>query len=114
MLAFVGIAGVALGAWLLLSPAFFLTLLMVLLGLLLLFVGFYQLVTLLMARRGVRVPLPMYVVPLLLLVAGVIVIANPFEAAGVPFLIVGVAAILSGVSELVAKIYISRRSRLVE
>ncbi len=114
VLAFAGVAGVALGVWLLLSPAFFLALLMMLLGLLLLLVGFYQLVTLLAARRRVGVPWAMYVVPLLLLVAGVVVIVDPFEAAGVPFFVAGVAAILSGVSELVAKIYISRHSRLVE
>lgn len=114
VLAFVGIAGVGLGAWLLLSPAFFLSLLMTLLGLLLLAAGFYQLITLMLAHRRVGVPFIMYVVPLLLLVAGVVVLSAPFEAAGVPFLIVGVAAILSGLSDFASALYIARRSRRLE
>ena len=109
-----GVAGVVLGAWLLLSPAFFLSLLMIVLGVLLLLSGFYQLATLLGAQKSVRVPFFMYIVPLLLLVAGVVVLANPFEVAGLPFLVVGVGAILSGVSELVAGIYIRSRRRSIE
>lgn len=114
VLVFAGVAAVALGMWLLLSPAFFLSLLMLLLGLLLLMAGFYQLLTLLSVFRSVRVPLFMYVVPLLLLVAGVVVLVNPFEAAGLPFLIVGVGAVLSGVNDLVSSLYIYSRSRKIE
>ncbi len=110
----VGIAGVVLGAWLLLSPAFFLSLLMTVLGVLLLITGFYQVATLLLAQKNVKVPFLMYVVPLLLIIAGVVVVVDPFEVAGLPFLIVGVGAILSGVSELISSAYIATRRRLVE
>jgi uncharacterized membrane protein HdeD (DUF308 family) len=114
VLAVVGVAGVALGLWLLLSPAFFLSLLMLLLGLLLLFIGFYQLVTLLSAQSRMRMPVFMYVVPLLLLVAGVVVLIDPFEVVGLPFLIIGVSAIFSGLSDLITYFYIARRSRSVK
>ncbi len=114
VLAVVGVAAVALGLWLLLSPAFFLSLLMMILGLLLLVIGFYQLITLFSAQGRVRVPFFMYVVPLLLLVAGVVVLINPFEMAGLPFLIVGVSAIFSGLSDLITSFYIIRHTRRVK
>ncbi len=114
VLALVGVAGVVLGLWLLLSPFFFLSLLMTLLGLLLLFAGFYQLVNLLSAQRAVKLPFFMYVVPLCLLVTGVVVLVNPFESAGLPFLVVGVSALFSGLSDLVSSLYIARRARSVK
>lgn len=43
-------------------------------------------------------------VPILLLVAGFIVLLNPFAVASVPFLILGVSCIVYGVSELVNQI----------
>lgn len=110
----VGAAGILLGAWLLLSPAFFLSLLMLVLGLLLLIMGFYQLVVLLAAQRGLHLNFYMYIVPLLLLAMGIIVIVNPFEAAAIPFLVVGVGAILAGVSDLVNSLYLIRRSKAIK
>ena len=38
---------------------------------------------------------------LLVLLAGLLVLANPFAAASVPFLILGVSSIVYGVSELI-------------
>lgn len=109
-LATAGVAGVALGVWLLLSPAFFLSLLMLMLGLMLLFMGMYQLITLLMVQRRLHMRLFVYVIPLLLLAMGVLVIANPFEAAAVPFLVVGAGAMLAGFSDLINSLYLMRRS----
>lgn len=114
VLATAGVAGIALGAWLLLSPAFFLSLLMLLLGLLLLAMGIYQTVSLLLVQRRFGLSLYMYVVPLLLLAMGVLVIVNPFEAAAIPFLVVGIGAILAGISDLVSTLYIIRRSKALE
>ena len=114
VLAFVGVAGVVLGAWLLLSPGFFLSVLMTVLGLLLLVAGLYQVANLLLAQKSVRVPFFMYIVPLLLIVAGVVVVADPFEVAGLPFLVVGVGAVLSGASDLLSSVYIAARRRMVK
>lgn len=110
----VGVAALFLGAWLLLSPAFFLSLLMLVLGVLLLAMGGYQLVTLLAMQRRLHLSFYRYVVPLLLLAMGVVVVVNPFEAAAVPFLVVGVGAVLAGVSDLVNTLYLIRRSRAIE
>ena len=101
----VGAAALFLGAWLLLSPAFFLSLLMLVLGVLLLAMGGYQFVMLLAMQRRLHLSLYRYVVPLLLLAMGVVVVVNPFEAAAIPFLVVGVGAVLAGVSDLVNTLY---------
>lgn len=114
VLGFVGVAGVLLGVWFLLSPAFFLSVLMTALGIMLLVAGFYQVANLLIAQKSVRVPFFMYIVPLLLIVAGVVVVADPFEVAGLPFLVVGVGAILSGASDLLSSAYIAARRRMVK
>ena len=110
----VGAAALFLGAWLLLSPAFFLSLLMLVLGVLLLAMGGYQFVMLLAMQRRLHLSLYRYVVPLLLLAMGVVVVVNPFEAAAIPFLVVGVGAVLAGVSDLVNTLYLIRRSRAIE
>lgn len=110
----VGAAALFLGAWLLLSPAFFLSLLMLVLGVLLLAMGGYQFVMLLAMQRCLHLSLYRYVVPLLLLAMGVVVVVNPFEAAAIPFLVVGVGAVLAGVSDLVNTLYLIRRSRAIE
>lgn len=114
VLATAGVAGVALGGWLMLSPGFFLSLLMLLLGLLLLAMGLYQLVTLLVAQRRLGLNFYMYVVPLLLLAMGVLVIVNPFEAASIPFIVVGIGAILAGVSDLISSLYLIHRMKALK
>ncbi|MBR1947965.1 MAG: DUF308 domain-containing protein, partial [Bacteroidaceae bacterium] len=87
---------------------------MLVLGVLLLAMGFYQLVVLLAVQRSLHLSFYMYIVPLLLLAMGVLVVVNPFEAAAIPFLVVGVGAILAGISDLVNSLYLMRRSRAIE
>ena len=70
--------------------------------------------TLLAMQRRLHLSFYRYVVPLLLLVMGVVVVVNPFEAAAVPFLVVGVGAVLAGVSDLGNTLYLIRRSRAIE
>ena len=107
-----GSAGVILGAWLLLSPGFFLSLVMTILGVLLLLSGIYQLALLLGAHRRVGVSGYLYIVPVALVVAGVFVIVNPFGAAGLPFLLVGVGAVFAGLSDIVSYFYLLHRRRV--
>lgn len=89
------------GLWLMISPAFFVNILMYVLGAILAFAGISQLVNLFVAKKWTEVPVGYYVVPVLVLLAGLLVLANPFAAASVPFLILGVSSIVYGVSELI-------------
>jgi hypothetical protein len=42
----------------------------------------------------------MYVMPSLVLVAGLVVLANPFEAAVIPFVLLGVSSVVYGLTDL--------------
>ena len=82
----VALGSALFGAWLVIMPGFFIGILMYVLGALLVLGGVNQLVGFLSVRSYVHVPAGMYVLPLLILAAGVVVLFNPFEAAEVPFI----------------------------
>ena len=63
--------------------------------------GISQIVNLSAARSWTVVPGGFFVVPVLVLIAGVVVLFNPFTAATVPFIILGVSSIVYGLSDLV-------------
>ena len=82
-------------------PAFFVGILMYVLGAVLVLAGISQIVNLSAARSWTVVPGGFFVVPVLVLIAGVVVLFNPFTAATVPFIILGVSSIVYGLSDLV-------------
>ncbi|MBQ8520849.1 MAG: DUF308 domain-containing protein [Bacteroides sp.] len=100
----VSVGSALFGLWLMIMPVFFVSILMYVLGAVLMFAGVSQLVNLVSARRWTQVPAGYYVVPVLILAAGLVVLLNPFAAASVPFMIVGVSCIVYGVSSLVNQI----------
>ena len=90
-----------LGLWLMVMPAFFVGILMYLLGALLVLGGLNQLIRLIAVRNQVHVPVILYVIPVLVLGSGLLILFNPFEAANVPFIILGVSAIIYGITDLI-------------
>ena len=82
-----------LGFWLMIMPDFFITTLMYVLGVLLVLAGLSQLFNFISVRN--------ITIPVLVLFAGIIVLANPFQAATVPFMILGVSAIVYSLTDLV-------------
>lgn len=97
----VSVGSALFGLSLMVVPSFYVSILMYVLGAILAFAGISQLVHLSSARQWTSVPGGYYVVPVLILVAGLVVLLNPFAAASVPFLILGASSIVYGVSELV-------------
>ncbi len=89
------------GAWLVAMPGFFVNIFMYILGALLVIAGIQQIVFLVRARRWSTVRWGFYIVPALILLAGILILAYPFEAAANTFIIFGIAAMVYGVSELV-------------
>lgn len=73
---------------------------MYVLGALLVLAGVSQLANLTVARSSVHVPWGVYIVPLLVLAAGLVVLFNPFAAAEVPFMILGCSFIVYGLMDL--------------
>lgn len=100
-----------LGLWLTVSPAFFVSFFMYVLGVILVALGIYQLATLSVSSRILPVAWPLYVLPVLVLLLGLFVIFNPFEAAALPFILIGIGCIISAINDLVAAIRISKQHK---
>lgn len=90
-----------LGLWLIVMPDFFVGILMYVLGALLVFGGISQLMNFISIRKLTgTVPGIFYVLPVLLLLVGILILVNPFEAAKVPFIILGASSIVYGLTDL--------------
>lgn len=96
-----GLGSLLFGLWLMIMPAFFVGILMYVLGAILVLAGISQIVNLSAARNWTVVPVAFFVVPVLVLIAGIVVLFNPFTAATVPFIILGVSSIVYGISDLI-------------
>ena len=97
----VALGSALLGIWLIVMPGFFVSILMYVLGALLVFGGVSQLMGFISARKlAGSVPGIFYVIPVLLLLAGILILVNPFEAAKVPFIVLGVSSIVYGLTDL--------------
>ena len=97
----VSLGSLLFGLWLMISPAFFVGILMYLLGAVLVFAGISQIVGLLDARSYANVSTGFMVMPVLILLSGLLVLVNPFAVASVPFIILGVSSTVYGVTELI-------------
>ena len=84
-----GLGSLLFGLWLMIMPAFFVGILMYVLGAVLVLAGISQIVNLSAARSWTVVP------------GGFFVLFNPFTAAAVPFIILGVSSIVYGLSDLI-------------
>lgn len=110
----VSVGSLLFGLWLMMMPAFFVGILMYVLGAMLVFAGIHQIVTL--ANAGGRTPVSAayYAVPVLVLLAGLLVLINPFAAASVPFIILGVSCVVYGVADVINLLRFRRKERQVE
>lgn len=96
-----GAGSVLFGAWLVIMPQFFVSILMYILGALLVIAGIQQIVSLVSARKWSIVPIGFYVIPVLILITGIMILVYPFGAATNTFVIFGVACLIYGISELI-------------
>ena len=105
-----------LGLWMFLQPAFFVAIIMWMLGVAMIIMGGSQIISLLMAKKRVKVSLFLFFMPLLILLTGAIVLLNPFEAASVPFIILGVGAIVTALSDMISTLFLkfTRKDNRVE
>lgn len=110
------IGSLMLGLWMFLQPSFFVTIIMWILGAVMIIMGGTQIVSLLMAKKRVKVSLFLFFLPLLILLTGAIVLLNPFEAASVPFVILGVGAIITALSDMINTLFLkfTRKGNRVE
>lgn len=110
----VALGSALLGLWLIIMPAFFVGILMYVLGVLLVLAGLNQLVNFTAVRSYFSVPVGMYVIPSLVLVAGLVVLFNPFDAATVPFVLLGVFSIVYSLTDLFRLLRFRRKQGEIE
>lgn len=108
MSSFNGIGSIILGLLLFFMADFFTDMLMYVLGFLLIVAGIGQLVVLTSARRWGSLSPVSYIFPVLILIAGVIVIANPFETKESFVILFGIMSIFYGVTDLINQYHINK------
>ena len=91
-----------LGLWLVVSPSFFVGIFMYVIGGVLVALGIYQLATLAVSSRALPVAWPLYAFPVLVLLLGLFVLLNPFEAAALPFILIGFRCVVSSINDMIA------------
>ena len=97
----VSIGSFLFGLWLMVSPAFFVGILMYILGIVLVFAGVSQIINLMNFRSWAQVSMGYFVFPVLILVAGMVVLLNPFTAVAIPFIILGVSCMVYGITDII-------------
>ncbi len=98
---FEGVGSLLFGLWLVIMPGFFTNIIMFLLGFILILAGIFQIATLASARKSANIPAALFIIPSLVLIAGVIVVLSPTDAVHTAFLIIGVSSLIYSVSELI-------------
>lgn len=94
------IGSLLFGLWLMITPGFFADLLTYLLGFILIMGGVQQIASLLAARKWSEVPGGFFVMPVLILLAGLFALFNPGGVRSTAFIIIGVAAIVYAMTDL--------------
>ena len=98
---FEGLGSLLFGLWLVIMPGFFTNIIMFLLGFILILAGIFQIASLTTARKSVRVPGAFYIIPSLVLIAGIVVVFSPNDALHTAFLIIGISSLVYALSELI-------------
>lgn len=112
MISIIDVGSIAFGVWLLVSPMTFLGLLAVILAVVLLGFSLFQIYSVVSVRRSLRSAWGLLVTPLLLAVASIVVLANPFGTIATVSVILGACAVVAGLSDIV--IYLIARKSVVE
>lgn len=101
-----------LGLWLVIMPDFFVNILMYVLGFVLLLGGLQQVYTLIRARKWTDVPVAFFVAPVLVMMAGLLIVFSPRDSQQALFIIIGATAIVYALAELLNYFrFISRKPK---
>ena len=92
---------ILLGLCMALIPEFFTAFFMYCLGFLLVLGGITQIISLVNIQRNIPISLYYYITPILILIAGIITVLNPFETQDAILIMFGICAIIYGITELV-------------
>lgn len=111
---FSGIGSMVLGVLLLCLPSTFAAIFMFVLGFFLVFAAVGQFFSLVSSRRFGHISPVAYLFPLLILVAGIVVLFNPFESAESVFILFGITSVFYGITDLSNQYSIRRMRKAME
>ena len=89
------------GLILFLMPNLFITITMYVLGVLIIIFAANQIINLISIRQYLPVRAVYYILPMLMMAAGIFMLVHPLEMAGSPFYILGLCCIICGVTDLI-------------
>ena len=90
-----------LGLALILAPSFFISALMYIIAVVLIFSAVLQIRGLFILRKQFNVSVFFYITPVLVLLIGAVILFNPFTIVETAFMVLGIACVIYGLSELV-------------
>lgn len=94
------VGGVLFGFLLMVMPGLFADFLTFVLGFMVLMGGVQQIASLTVARRWGTVPFFMYVIPMLIIVAGLVAVFNPMGTRSAAFILIGACCVVYGLSSI--------------
>jgi uncharacterized membrane protein HdeD (DUF308 family) len=100
LISIIDVGSMAFGIWLMVSPGHFENVFVKLLAVMLLVFAVYQVVVIMSAQRHSIVPAQMYIAPLLLVIAGILLFAVDFSSLSTISIIFGLSAVVAGVSDM--------------
>lgn len=93
------VAGIALGIWMLLTPDFFVGLIVYVFGALLLVYGVYELIWAAWMARPFRMPVYFYLVPILMIIGGIVILCTTIRTMNqVMMLLTGILLLASAIN----------------
>ena len=95
------IGALVIGAWMLLQPTFFNAVILIALGIILLLAGISQIISLIRSCQIMPIPIGMYIVPVLITIAGFLMIFKPFGTVNLIMTIFGISMAIYGISDMI-------------
>lgn len=114
LITIIDVGSMAFGVWLIADPVNFVDLFTILLGVILILFALFQVVMIVTAQKHSIVPLSLLAIPLLLVVAGIIIMTDPFDASSTTSVVFGICAALAGLSDLLISLKIGKGMKAVE
>jgi uncharacterized membrane protein HdeD (DUF308 family) len=109
---YTGLCFLIFGMTLAVAPQFFVNALMYILGIVLVVGGVQQIVTLTGARKWTNIPAAFYILPALIVIAGIFVFFNPFKAAENLFILTGAACLIYGIADFANWLKFRRQGKI--
>jgi len=102
-----GALTIVLGLMLVIVPNFFISILMLILGVLLVLTGIIQITDIVILRKhDIKLSWIFYIFPIITFAAGIVVVLNPFGSIEALMMFFGIASLLSGIIDIIDEIVI--------